>query len=82
MQFQLCDEAFSEQPIKFSAESYDEFFLEAEAYIGIEIDEAKRAELRSEMGSIRRPNRVRPGVFGHSAKNGFSLDSVSIAVGM
>lgn len=84
-QFQLCDEAFSCQPITFTAAGYEELFLEVETYIGLELAEEKHAEIRSELDCFRTQRRKLNGlsnVLGHAANGRLRQNPVGVAVGM
>ena len=83
--FQLCDEAFSSEPIKISVDCYDDLFLQTEAHIGLELNEEQRDALCSRLGSIEKQKRVLNGltsVLGKSNHESLASNSTVIAVGV
>ena len=84
-QFQLCDEAFSRSPIRFSALNDRALFDAIESFAGLELTEEAQIKIRTNLGPIRRrKNKFRSlhKVFGRSATSDAAQEHDRIAVGM
>ncbi len=84
-QFQLCDEAFSRSPIRFSARSDKALYDAVEAFAGLELTEEAQIKIRTDLGPIRRKGNNLRGlhsVFGRSTAGGLPQEHGRIAIGM